>query len=117
MIYTRNVFPTHQAKLFFFFVIMAFAIKYFMLAQYSSGTDIMAKRNQIKVSDILKNRRRDQFQNIPEELNTDIENVFYDQTQLNRKFHDVKGANIKQKNEHEQKDLKDEFKKDKVKQA
>lgn len=45
MIYTRVVFPNHQAKLFFFFIIVAFAIKYFMLAQYSSGTDIMAKRN------------------------------------------------------------------------
>jgi hypothetical protein len=37
-----------------------------MLAQYSSGTDIMAKRNDIKTTDILKNRRRDQFDNIPE---------------------------------------------------
>ena len=45
MIYTRVVFPNNQAKLFFFFIIVAFAIKYFMLAQYSSGTDIMAKRN------------------------------------------------------------------------
>jgi len=78
MIYTRVVFPNHQAKLFFFFIIAAFAIKSFMLAQYSSGTDIMAKRNEIKITDILKNRRRDQFDNIPEELNTDIENVIYD---------------------------------------
>jgi hypothetical protein len=68
-----------------------------MLAQYSSGTDIMAKRNDIKTTDILKNRRRDQFENIPEELNTDIENVIYDETKLDRKFHNVRGPNIKGK--------------------
>ena len=61
LIYTRKVFTTHQAKLFFMLVIVSFAIKYFMLAQYNSGTDIMAKRNEIKTTDILKNRRRDQF--------------------------------------------------------
>lgn len=61
LIYTRKVFPNQQAKLFFFFIILSFAIKYFMLAQYSSGTDVMAKRNEIKTTDILKNRRRDQF--------------------------------------------------------
>ena len=88
---------TQQAKLLFFFIILAFAIKYFMLAQYSTGTDTMAKRNDIKTTDILKNRRRDQFENIPEELNTDIENVIYDESKLKRKFHDVKGPNVKQK--------------------
>ena len=41
LIYTRKVFVNHQAKLFFMLVIVSFAIKYFMLAQYSSGTNMM----------------------------------------------------------------------------
>ena len=72
MVYTRDTFPENQAKNFFLFIIILLAVKYFMLAQYTSGTDIMAKRNDIKINDILKNRRRDQFENIPEQLNTDI---------------------------------------------
>lgn len=97
MIYTREVFKDDEAKLFFLFIIICFGVKFFILAQYSSLTDVMAKRNDLKVSDILKNRRRDQFDNIPEDLNTDIENVIYDETKLNRKFHNVAEANIKEK--------------------
>lgn len=67
------------------------------MAQYSSGTKTMAKRSEIKINDILKSRRRNQFENTPEELNTDIENVIYDETKLNRKFHQVKAANVKEK--------------------
>lgn len=78
MVYTRNVFDQHQAKIFFLFIIIFFAIKYFLLAQYNSGLDIMAKRNDIKTSDVLMGRRQEQFSNIPEEVNTDIENVIYD---------------------------------------
>lgn len=95
--YTRSAFVENQAKLFFLFVIIMLGVKYFMLAQYTSGVDIMAKRNEIKTSDIIKNRRKDQFENIPEELNTDIENVIYDEAVLNRKFHNVTKANIKEK--------------------
>ena len=61
LIYTRNTYPNDQAKMFFHIIIIMFAVKYFMLAQYSSGTDTMAKRNENKTMDILKNRRRDQF--------------------------------------------------------
>jgi hypothetical protein len=34
---------------------------------------------------------------VPEELNTDIENVIYDEIKLNRKFHAVRSANLKEK--------------------
>lgn len=61
MIYTRDTYKDNQSKMFFLVIIVMFALKYFMLAQYSSGTDIMAKRNEMKTTDILKNRRRDQF--------------------------------------------------------
>lgn len=97
MIFTRDIFQGNQSKMFLWFVIIMFALKYFMLAQYTSGTDIMAKRNEIKTTDIIKNRRRDQFENISEELNTDIENVIYDENKLNRKFHQITKANIKDK--------------------
>lgn len=94
MIYTRNVYPQYQAKIFFLFVIIFFAIKYFLLAQYSSGTDIMEKRNEIKTNDVLMGRRQEQLSNIPEEVNTDIENVIYDEAKLKRKFHNVKPPKV-----------------------
>lgn len=58
----------------------------------------MAKRNEIKTMDLLLGRRKDKYENIPEEVNTDIENVIYDETVLNRKFHNIKGANLRPKN-------------------
>lgn len=94
MIYTRNVYPQYQAKIFFLFVIIFFAIKYFLLAQYSSGTDIMEKRNEIKTNDVLLGRRQEQLSNIPEEVNTDIENVIYDEAKLKRKFHNVRPPKV-----------------------
>jgi hypothetical protein len=55
----------------------------------------MAKRNEIKTMDLLLGRRKDKYSNIPEEVNTDIENVIYDEAKLNRKFHNIKSANLK----------------------
>lgn len=55
----------------------------------------MSQRNDIKTSDLLLGRRNDKYDNIPEQVNTDIENVIYDETVLKRKFHNLKGANIK----------------------
>jgi len=65
VIYTRNVFPEYQAKIFFLFIVIFFAIKYFLLAQYNTGLDIMVKRNEIKTNDVLMGRRQEQFSNIP----------------------------------------------------
>jgi hypothetical protein len=50
----------------------------------------MSKRNEIKTMDLLLGRRKDKYDNIPEEVNTDIENVIYDEAVLNRKFHNIK---------------------------
>lgn len=58
----------------------------------------MAKRNQIKTTDILLGRRKDKYENIPEDVNTDIENVIYDEAKLNRKFHALKQPNLRPKN-------------------
>lgn len=91
------MFSKNQSKIFFLLIIIMFTVKYFMMAQYTSGTKAMAKRSDLKINDIFKSRRRNQFENTPEELNTDIENVIYDETKLNRKFHQVKAANVKEK--------------------
>ena len=66
MTYTRNVFPQYQAKIFFLFITIFFAIKYFLLAQYTTSDNVMSKRNEIKTNDVLMGRRQELFANIPE---------------------------------------------------
>lgn len=98
MIYTRQVFVESRAKYFFLFIIIFFSLKYYLLSQYSQNENQMAKRNEIKTMDLLLGRRKDKYENIPEEVNTDIENVIYDEKLLNRKFHNIKEANLRAKN-------------------
>jgi len=45
MIYTRAVFTESKAKYFFLFIILFFALKYYLLSQYSQNDNQMAKRN------------------------------------------------------------------------
>jgi hypothetical protein len=54
----------------------------------------MAKRNEIKTMDLLLGRRNNKFTSVSEDVNTDIENVIYDEKELNRQFHNLKIANI-----------------------
>ena len=95
MIYTREVFKENQARLFFLFIILFFACKYYLLSQYSEADNMMAKRNEIRTTNVLLGRRKDKLNSIPEEVNTEIENVVYNDMLLNRRFHALKGANIK----------------------
>lgn len=90
MIYTRGVFVTDRAKYFFLFIILFFSLKYYLLSQYNQDENQMSKRNEIKTMDLLMGRRKDKYDNIPEEINTDIENVIYDDVVLNRKFHNIR---------------------------
>lgn len=90
MIYTRGVFVTGRAKYFFLFIILFFSLKYYLLSQYNQDENQMSKRNEIKTMDLLMGRRKDKYDNIPEEINTDIENVIYDDVVLNRKFHNIR---------------------------
>lgn len=56
-------------------------------------------------------RRSSKFNTISEEVNTDIENVIYDENLLNRKFHNIKAANIKSKKHNTAKDTNAKAKK------
>jgi hypothetical protein len=98
MIYTRQVFVYNRAKYFFLFIILFFSLKYYLLSQYSQDENQMSKRNEIKTMDLLMGRRKDKYYNIPEEVNTDIENVIYDEVVLRRKFHNIKDPKIRAKN-------------------
>jgi hypothetical protein len=95
MIYTRSVFSEDRGKIFLLFIVLFFGFKYYLLSQYSVDDNQMSMRNEIKTMDLLLGRRKDKYNNIAEEVNTDIENVYYDEKKLNRKFHHIKTANLK----------------------
>lgn len=72
MVFTRSLFPTNSAKIFFFFIIFFFLFKYYLNTQYSSTQDQMAKRNEIKASSLLLGKGKERHLNTPQPVNTDI---------------------------------------------
>lgn len=55
----------------------------------------MGKRSKFKTSELILEKGLSDFSTKADNVNTDIENVYYDENKLNRKLPNLKGANVR----------------------
>lgn len=95
LVYVRDVFTERKSTIFFFLFIALVLFKYALYLFSESEDDKMTSRNRIKTFNIINDKGLDFSQNKSAALDTDISNVVYNESELQRKFPKFTGANVK----------------------
>lgn len=94
VIYVRNIVTEDKAITFFSCVFVILVIKY--IHSFSSRSeDDVGKRCKSKTEELISEKAYINFNIRNDMINTDIENLFYDERKLKRKLPQLKGANVK----------------------
>jgi hypothetical protein len=94
LIYVRKAIAQNQSIAFFMCVFFILLIKY-LISFSKSSEDEVGKRCKIKTEELISESRETHLKNKNNLINTDIENLYYDEIRLKRKLPNLKGANIK----------------------
>lgn len=97
VIFVRETFKSNKSVIFFALAFTLLILKY-LVSLVGEKPDIVGQRTKIKARDFVSERGLLSFNTNKQVINTDIENLFYDEKKLGRKFPKLHKANIKQKN-------------------
>ena len=85
VIYIRELFPERKSLVFFSLVFIILILKYAAHIALQPKEDIVAKRARFKTAELIMEKGLSDFKVSQEGINTDIQNLYYDETRLQRK--------------------------------
>lgn len=94
VVYIREVISTEKSVAFFASVFIILVIK-FLLSLKSREQDNVGKRCKAKIEELFSEKSYFKLNIKNDNINTDIENVYYDQKHLKRELPSLRGVNVK----------------------